>query len=526
MTPFLDDFYFLFNGLKQIAFTFNKADEFGAVNKSMAEFCGSAIEELENKNISVILNKKDSQKIKNFNQEIFKSGERKEEKILLEINNQKKNIEVEIIPHKNSDNKVDYLLYLAVDITDKLEKENIYYRNKERYRTLFEQAPLAFIVSDRRTNIIDWNQKAEEIFGWQKEEVLDKNFNLLIPEDCYAEVTEMTEKLFSGLQNYNNNNIDKNIARDGSEIYCEWNNAIIRDQKDNIIEVISIARDITERLKVEEKIKKQNEELEYSKLRTQFFANISHELKTPLNLIFSSLQLLEFYLYNFQSYRDKDKINNYLNSIKNNGFRLLRLVNNLIDITRIEVDAFSLHRGNFDIVKLIREIVKTVKDYLEEKERDFEFVCDISSAVIACDPFNIERVILNLISNAVKFSNRRDKITLTLQSAGEDVLISVKDTGIGIKKENQAIIFDKFRQVDQSFKKKREGSGIGLSLVKSIIEMHGGKIELESVFNSYTIFKIFLPFKTIDQKTVEKESYSPDSLLNKIELEFSDINYI
>lgn len=390
---------------------------------------------------------------------------------------------------------------------------------------MFDQAPLAFVVYDRQTNIIDWNQRAEEIFGWEKEEVLDKNFNLLVPEDYYSEVTEMTEKLFSGFQNYNNN-INKNVSKDGNEIYCEWNNAIIRDQEDNIIEVISIARDITERLRAEEKIKKQNEELEYSKLRTQFFANISHELKTPLNLIFSSLQLLEFYLYNSQTYKDKDKINNYLKSIKNNGFRLLRLVNNLIDITRIEVDAFSLHRGNFDIVKLIREIVNTVSDYLEEKERDFKFICDLDSAVIACDPFNIERVILNLISNAVKFSARGDQIILTLQKVDEAISLSVKDTGIGIEKENQAIIFDKFRQVDQSFKKKREGSGIGLSLVKSIIEMHGGKIELESDYGYYSNFKVFLPFKTIDQEIVEKESYSPDSLLNKVELEFSDINYI
>ena len=523
MTPLSDDFYFLFNDLKQIAFTFNKADEFGAVNKRMAEFCESSVEELENKNISIVLNKKDRKRIKNFNQKIFQTGERKKREIVVEINNKMKNIEVDIIPHHNSDNEIDYLLCLAVDITDKIKRENIYFRNRERYRTLFDQAPLAFVVSDRQTNIIDWNQRAEEIFGWQKEEVLDQNFNLLIPEDSYSEVTEMTEELFSGLQN---NNINKNISKDGSQIYCEWNNAIIRDQEDKIIEVISIARDITERLRAEEKIKKQNEELEYSKLRTQFFANISHELKTPLNLIFSSLQLLEFYLYNSQSYKEKDKINNYLNSIKNNGFRLLRLVNNLIDITRIEVDAFSLHRGNFDIVKLIREIVNTVSDYLEEKERDFKFICDLDSAIIACDPFNIERVILNLISNAVKFSARGDQIILNLQAAGEDILLSLKDTGIGIEKENQQIIFDKFRQVDQSFKKKREGSGIGLSLVKSIIEMHGGKIEIDSVYGSYSNFKVFLPLKTIDQEIVEKESYSPDSLLNKVELEFSDINYI
>lgn len=131
MTILSDDFYFLFNDLKQIAFTFNKADEFGAVNKKMADFCGLKIEELENKNISVILNQEDSLKIKNFNQKIFESGERKKKKIILEINNKKKNVEVDVIPHQNYEQEIDYLLCLAVDITDKIKKK-IYFLEIEK----------------------------------------------------------------------------------------------------------------------------------------------------------------------------------------------------------------------------------------------------------------------------------------------------------------------------------------------------------------------------------------------------------
>ena len=133
---------------------------------------------------------------------------------------------------------------------------------------------------------------------------------------------------------------------------------------------------------------------------------------------------------------------------------------------------------------------------------------------------------MNLISNAVKFTAEGDEILLRIEKEKEWIKISLRDTGIGIKKENQDIIFEQFRQVDQSFNKKREGSGIGLSLVKSIVEMHGGKIELDSIYGVYSRFSVYLPAETIDERTLAAESYSADSLLNKVELEFSDINYI
>ncbi len=516
-------FGFLFENLNQIAYIFSDPTHFGQVNQKMAEFCGRKKEEIEGKSISVILDNSEFKTVKKFNEGIFKEGLRKTAMMEIELNNKNRIIEVDSIPHHDEKGEVDYLLCLAEDITEELEKEQQLYRNKKRYRSIFEKAPLAFIVSDRETNIIDWNEKAEAIFGWEKEEVINRNFNLIIPPDSYSDITEVIENVFEGKKSYN---INKNISKDGSELYCEWNTAVIKDRDDKILEIISIAQDISEKIKAKEKIEFQKEELKYSELRTQFFANISHELKTPLNLIFSSLQLLEFHLKSDGIKSDKIKLDKYLLSIKNNGYRLLRLVNNLIDITKIDVNSFNLHRGNFDIVTLLESIVELAKDYLEEKNRNFRFESDIKSKIIACDPFNLERVILNLLSNAVKFTSEGDEILLRITEEEGEIKISLRDTGIGIKKENQDIIFEQFRQVDQSFHKKREGSGIGLSLVKSIIEMHGGKITLDSIYGVYSKFNVYLPDETIDQETVEKESYSADSLLNKVELEFSDINYI
>jgi len=392
---------------------------------------------------------------------------------------------------------------------------------KQRCRAVFEQAPLAIIITDKQNEIIDWNKKAEAIFGWAKEEVINQSLNIIIPEKNYAENTERIEKVFSGKKI--ENSLLENISKEGRKKYCEWNTEVIRDNNDNIIEIISIISDKTKVLEVEEKIKTQKAELEYNQLRTQFFANISHELKTPLNLIFSSLQLIDFHFNNDNLQQKKDKIYKYLSSIKVNGYRLLRLVNNVIDTTRIDVNSFKLSRGNFDILKLCEAVVDSIEDYIKEKERNFSFKSDIDNTIIAFDPFNIERVILNLISNSVKFSDPGDNITLKLFREDKEIVIAIIDSGIGIKKENYQVIFDEFRQVDQSFKKKREGSGIGLYLVKSIVEMHGGRVELESEFGEYTKFKVYLPDAMIDQDTVEQESYSPASLLDKIEIEFSDI---
>ncbi|ODS50033.1 MAG: Two-component sensor histidine kinase, partial [Halanaerobium sp. 4-GBenrich] len=201
-------------------------------------------------------------------------------------------------------------------------------------------------------------------------------------------------------------------------------------------------------------------------------------------------------------------------------------VNNLIDITKIDVNTFQLHRGNFDIIRLVEAVADSTKDYLKTKNRNFRFESEVDSQIIACDPFNIERVILNLISNAVKFTAAGDEILLRIVKKEDNIIISLRDTGIGIKKKNQNIIFEQFRQVDQNFNKKREGSGIGLSLVKSIVEMHGGQITLDSIYGIYSRFNVNLPIVKLGEADVESENYSADSLLNKVELEFSDLNHI
>ena len=177
---------------------------------------------------------------------------------------------------------------------------------------------------------------------------------------------------------------------------------------------------------------------------------------------------------------------------------------------------------NYDIVQLIKNIVLSVEDYVENKKRNLYFNSHLESEIIACDFFSLERIMLNLISNAVKFTDEDDDIIVELFKENDEIVITVADTGVGIPKSQQEAIFKQFRQVDKSFTRNHEGSGIGLSLVKSLVDLHAGTIEVESTVDEGSEFIIKLPNRQLDETAIEDNQ--PEDLVEKIELEFADID--
>ncbi|AWK53131.1 histidine kinase [Clostridium beijerinckii] len=284
-----------------------------------------------------------------------------------------------------------------------------------------------------------------------------------------------------------------------------------------VIEVIFIEIDITE------EIKAQNRMEETLKIQDQMFSNISHELKTPLNVIFSTNQLMEFYLKNDSFEANSKKVSKGINIIKQNCYRFTKIINNIIDISKIESGFLKLNLSNENIVNITEDIVESVSDYIEEKGLNIVFDTNTEEKIIACDPDKIERIILNIISNAVKFTNRNGSIFINILDKGDTVEILIKDTGIGMEKKYLDNIFKRFHQIDKSLSRNAEGSGIGLSLVKSIVELHGGKISAESKPDEGSIFKIELPAITIENPKVIPESKAINSKIERINVEFSDI---
>lgn len=307
-----------------------------------------------------------------------------------------------------------------------------------------------------------------------------------------------------------------NTFINGEEKFFKYLIQPLFDIDRKIIEITFLAIDVTEEITAKNRME------ETLKVQEEVFANVSHEIRTPLNLIFSTNQLMNLYLKDDSIEENKAKISECNNIIKQNCYRLIRLVNNIIDISKINKGYLELNLSNENIVNVIENIVQSVSKYIKGKGLNIIFDTNTEEKIIACDAAKIEKIILNLISNAIKFSNPDGSIFVNLADKGDNVEISVKDNGIGINKNQFNEIFERFKQVDKSLSRNAEGSGIGLSLVKSLVELHGGQVSVESELGKGSTFKIGLPCTTI-KESGHIEKYNDYNRIEIINAEFSDI---
>lgn len=261
--------------------------------------------------------------------------------------------------------------------------------------------------------------------------------------------------------------------------------------------------------------------------KSNFIANISHELRTPIAVILSGIQLIEVNIKSNEA-QNKKNLFNYVKTIKQNCYRLLRLVNNIIDVTKFDAGFKKLELKNFNIISLVEDITSSVVEYAELKEITLIFDTDEEERTIAIDPDKIERIMLNLLSNAIKFTPKNGYIFVKVSNESNNVIISIEDTGIGIPNEKKEMIFEKFHQIDNTFTRRNEGSGIGLSIVKSFVELHDGKISVSSELGKGCKFIVEFPVKTIDEDLSQKPQIQTDnsgSCVDVLNIEFSDIYF-
>ena len=283
------------------------------------------------------------------------------------------------------------------------------------------------------------------------------------------------------------------------------------DSYKNLVGIIVTGRDITHRREIE-------------KMQQEFFANISHELRTPLNLIFSSLQLIKS--VEKEVLEKRNSLNKYIDIIDQNSKRLLKLVDNLIDSTRMKCGYYEYKPKNYDIVSFVENISMSVADFAKQNNIDLIFDTDVEEKIMAFDLEKLERIMLNLLSNSIKYNKAQGQIEVLLNDCNDTFVIRVKDTGVGIPSDKLMYIFERFRQVENRFNKSTKGSGIGLSLVKDLIEIQGGTIEVKSELGVGSEFIIKLPVKILsDDSNIDKVYFNNDyhDLVKRMNIEFSDI---
>lgn len=272
-----------------------------------------------------------------------------------------------------------------------------------------------------------------------------------------------------------------------------------------------------EGLSKEEVIEKYMDLYENKIAQEDFILNISHDLRSPLSVILGILQC-------YKNEYDELKAEEHMNIVKRNCYKILKLINNIIDSTKLQQRHFKINRQNIDIINLIEWNISSIDKYAKIKNISLVFDTNVEECIVAVDISSFDRIIMNLISNAIKFFKENSCVFINTWKEEKYITISVKDEGIGIPQNEQKTIFNRFIQSTKNNRNEYSGSGIGLDLVFNLVKAHGGVVELTSTEGLGSEFRIKMPIvKVEDSMKKDKHSMDLSSKVDIFEVEFSDI---
>ncbi|QGY43400.1 PAS domain S-box protein [Maribellus comscasis] len=401
---------------------------------------------------------------------------------------------------KNEDGEIFELYGVVQDITDYKNTENELIEQKLLFENMFNAIEDAIVITDieRRVKLV--NEGVKKTFKYTKKELDGKNSGIL-----YTDIAEYTDV---GLKIFGNEAPDKkyyyvsNYKRANKTTFPgETFGTKLFNAKGEWIGNLAIIRDITERVKYIEDIKKAKEKAEEAdRLKSAFLANMSHEIRTPMNGILGFTSLL-----NEPGLTGEEK-QRFIDIIQQSGNRMLNTINDLIDISRIETGQVELF---FKSVNLKEEVENQYNFFTAEANKKgltlfLEDKLDEEEKYFGTDLKKISSIITNLVKNAIKYTDR-GYIEIGMEKRDSNLIFYVKDTGIGIPKQRQSAIFDRFVQADIGDSRAYEGSGLGLSITKAYVEMLGGEIHVHSKIGVGTLFTVVLPEISEKQKAKEEK---------------------
>jgi PAS domain S-box-containing protein len=365
---------------------------------------------------------------------------------------------------------------------------------KEHVSLMVESAKdFAIIAFDTNRRTIIWNPGAEWMFGYKPEEIIGKSAELIFtPEDRKNHVPD--QEFETAIKTGHAEDERWHLRKDGSRFFVSGVMMAMHNAEGELIGFAKIARDITPLKHTQEMlIEARNRAEAANTAKTEFLATMSHEIRTPMNAIIGLSEILQ----RSQPLTEKQK--EYVETLHKSAGFLLSLIDNLLDISRIEARTVELEKIPFSLIEIIQDVIKIMTLKAGEKHLALTMEADcIKDCRFQGDPARVRQVILNLCSNAVKFTERGGIHILVMsqhtdRAAIEDVAVSVKDTGIGIAPDKIATIFEKFTQGDSSINRKYGGSGLGLAITKNLVELMGGTITVNSDIDKGSTFTVRLP---------------------------------
>ncbi len=386
---------------------------------------------------------------------------------------------------------------IIYDVTTHRQAEEALSASEAKNRALLNAIPDIMMLVNQDGLILDYHTPSMEMLVMPPEQFLQKNFRDLLPPDMVPVIHDWFEKVKVTGQVQN---IEFDWSPTDGRKSFEIRLAVVDDKR-----LLAIVRDVTERKQTEKIIRQYADELEKrveertlelvraSRAKDDFLATMSHELRTPLSGVLGISEIL------LEGVRGPmtEKQEQAVQTIKSSGERLLGLINDILDISKIESGKFELHSENVDVNEICRLSLLFIRQLAGKKSITVEYSPPPTDPVVFADPKRLKQILINLLNNAVKFTPEKGMVKLEVQPDAEESLMrfSVTDTGIGISPDDLQKLFKPFMQVDSRLSRQYEGTGLGLALVKKMVELHHGSIEVQSEVGAGSRFIFTLPWR-------------------------------
>jgi two-component system, chemotaxis family, CheB/CheR fusion protein len=394
-------------------------------------------------------------------------------------------------PIFNANGEVQGCVGTFADVTKSRKMERLFKETAERLRIHIENTPLGIIEWDLETTITNWSGSAENLFGWSADEALGKTIQGLglVFEEDEERVVHVVSELLDG-RAQTNRCLNRSYRKDGTVIWCEWFNSVIRDENGAFVSALSVALDMTERQRLEDALHERTRRLEEADRRKNvFLAMLGHELRNPLMPIRNVVQLLTM--------QDQKEIDMQWAAqvIDRQTEHLQRMIDDLLDMARIRKGELNIEKSSQQLQEIIEEALTMLQPMIDEKHHHLMVEMTTEPLLVKGDATRLLQVISNLVSNAVRYTQENGEIKVLLARKAENqALISVADNGKGISDNLLPYVFDIFNQAASHPERSNAGLGLGLSLVKQIVLLHHGEVNVESEgIGKGSRFSVILP---------------------------------